>query len=46
MIESIMCGCNILISDTIGGREFINNNCVANNLEEFINKTNILKKIR
>lgn len=43
MIESIMCGCNILISDTIGGREFINNNCVANNLEEFINKTNILK---
>ena len=44
MIESIMCGCNILISDTIGGREFINNNCVANNLEEFINKTNILKK--
>ena len=46
MIESIMCGCNILISDTIGGREFINNNCVANNCEEFIHKANILKKNR
>lgn len=44
MIESIMCGCNILISDTIGGREFINDDCVANNREEFINKANILKK--
>jgi glycosyltransferase involved in cell wall biosynthesis len=44
MIESIMCGCNILISDTIGGREFINDNCVANNLNDFINKANILKK--
>jgi glycosyltransferase involved in cell wall biosynthesis len=44
MIESIMCGCNILISDTIGGREFINDDCVANNLNDFIHKANILKK--
>jgi len=44
MIESIMCGCNILINDTIGGREFINDDCVANNLNDFVNKANILKK--
>jgi hypothetical protein len=44
MIESIMCGCNILISDTVGGKEFINDDCVANNREEFIHKANILKK--
>jgi len=44
MIESINCGCNILISDTIGGREFINDDCVANNIDDFINKASILKK--
>ena len=46
MIESISCGCNILISNTVGGKEFINNDCVANNRKEFINKANILKKTK
>jgi glycosyltransferase involved in cell wall biosynthesis len=44
MIESISCGCNILISNTVGGKEFINDDCIANNREEFIHKANILKK--
>jgi glycosyltransferase involved in cell wall biosynthesis len=39
MIESLNMGCNILISDTIGGSEFINNLCIANSDDDFILKT-------
>ena len=39
MIESLNMGCNILISDTIGGAEFINNLCIANSDDDFILKT-------
>lgn len=46
MIESIHYGCNILINDNIGGREFISDNCVANDYDELINKTDILIKKR
>ena len=42
MFEAINYGCNILISDNIGGREFINDNCVANTLIEFKNQADML----
>ena len=42
MIESINSGCNVLISDTIGGNEFIVDECIANTDSEFLEKTSIL----
>ena len=42
MIEAINYGCNILISHTIGGNEFIINECIANTYFEFLEKTSKL----
>jgi glycosyltransferase involved in cell wall biosynthesis len=42
MIESINSGCNILISNTIGGNEFIVDECIANTESEFLDKTSTL----
>jgi glycosyltransferase involved in cell wall biosynthesis len=42
MIEALNSGCNILISDTIGGSEFIIDECVCQTKLEFIEKANIL----
>ena len=39
MIEAINYGCNVLISDTIGGNEFIVDECIANTDSEFLEKT-------
>ena len=45
MIEAINSGCNILISNTIGGNEFIVDECIANIDSEFLEKTsNLLEK--
>jgi len=45
MIESINSGCNVLISDTIGGNEFIVDECIANTESEFLEKAiNLLEK--
>ena len=48
MIESINSGCNILISNTIGGSEFILDKCIANTNSDFLKKTSILleKKVK
>ncbi len=45
MIEAINSGCNVLISNTIGGNEFIVDECIANTDSEFLEKTrNLLEK--
>lgn len=44
MIEAIQCGCNILINHNIGGKELINDYCIANNYDEYIEKTDVLCK--
>lgn len=42
MVEAINSGCNILISNTIGGNEFIVDECIANTDSDFLEKTSIL----
>ena len=42
MIEAINYGCNILISDQIGGYEFIIDQCIARNNSEYLEKTKLL----
>ena len=42
MIEAINSGCNILISNTIGGNEFIVDECIANTFTDFLKKTSNL----
>lgn len=44
MIEAINSGCNILIGNTIGGNEFVVDECIANTHPDFLEKTSILLK--
>jgi hypothetical protein len=42
MMEAANQGCNVLVSDTVGGSEFIDDRCIAHSKDDFVEKAKTL----